>query len=69
MTQINISTKQTHKYRKQTVVPKGGGGVGKDWEFEISRCKLLYIGWINNKVLLNSTGNYIHYPVIIYNGK
>ena len=32
---------------------------GKDWEFGISRCKLLYIGWINNKVLLYSTGNYI----------
>ena len=39
-------------------------GEGKDWEFGISRCKLLYIGWINNKVLLYSTKNYIHYPVI-----
>jgi len=27
-------------------------GEGKDWEFEISRGKLLYIGWRNNKVLL-----------------
>ena len=35
---------------------KGGG---KDWEFGISRCKLLYIGWINHKVLLYNTGNYI----------
>ena len=25
---------------------------GKDGEFGTSRCKLLYIGWINNKVLL-----------------
>ena len=24
---------------------------GKDWEFGISKCKLLYIGGINNKVL------------------
>ena len=40
-----------------------------EWEFGISRCKLLYIEWINNKVLLNSTGNYIQYPVINYNGK
>ena len=23
-----------------------------DWEFDISRCKALYTGWINNKVLL-----------------
>ena len=45
-----------------------GGGGGMDWEFGISRCKLVYIEWIN-KVLLYSTGNYIQYPVINYNGK
>ena len=39
------------------------------WEFGISRCKLLYVDWINNKILLYSTGNYIQYPVINYNGK
>ena len=32
-------------------------------------CKLLYIGLINNKILLDSTGNYIQYLVIIHNGK
>ena len=41
---------------------------GMDWEFGVSRCKLLYIEWINNKVLLY-TGNYIQYPVINHNGK
>ena len=46
------------------VVAKGeGGGGGMDWEFGISRHKLLYIKWIN-KVLLYSTGNHIQYPVI-----
>ena len=45
------------------------GGEGKDWESEISRCKLLHIGWINSKILLYSTGNYIQYPVINHNGK
>ena len=40
-----------------------------DWEFGVSRCKLLHIGWINSKVLLYSTGNYIQYPVINHNGK
>ena len=52
------------------MVAKGegaGGGVG--WEFGVSTCKLLYIEWINNKVLLYSTGNYIQYPVINHNGK
>ena len=46
-----------------------GGWGGMDWEYGISRCKLLYIAWINNKVLLYSTGNYIQYPVINHNGK
>ena len=44
-----------------------GAGEGKDWEFGISRCKLLYIEWINDKVLLYSMGNYIQYPVINHN--
>ena len=37
-----------------------------DWEFGFSR---LYIGRINSKVLLYSTGNYIQCPVISQNGK
>ena len=44
------------------------GGEGKDWEFGINRRKLLYLKWINNKVLPHSTGNYIQYPVMNYDG-
>ena len=51
------------------VVKGEGGGGGKDWKFGISRCKLLYRGWIENKVLLYSIGNYIQYPGINHNGK
>ena len=40
-----------------------------DWESEISRCKLVYTEWIDNKVLLHSTGTYVHHPVITYNGR
>ena len=40
-----------------------------EWEFGFSRCKLEYIEWINNKVLLYSTGNYIQCPVISHSGK
>ena len=40
-----------------------------DWEFGIRRCKLVCIEWINKKVLLYSTGNYIQYSVINHNGK
>ena len=50
--------------------PRGRGGrVGIEWEVGISRCKLRYIEWINNKVLLQSTGKYIQHPVINCNGK
>ena len=38
-------------------------------EFGINGCKLLYKGWINNKVLLYKTGNYIQYPEINHSGK
>ena len=72
MTQMNLSMKQkqTHRHREQTCgCQVGWGGGGMDWELGISRCKLLYIGWINNKVLLYSTGNYIQYPVISHHGK
>ena len=66
---MNLSMKQTHGHREQTCGCQGGREGGLDWEFGISRCKLLYIEWINNKVLLSSTGNYIQYPVINHNGK
>ena len=44
-------------------------GRGMEWEVGVSRCKLSYIEWINNKVLLYSTENYIQYPMINHNGK
>ena len=72
MTQTNLSTKQklTHGHREQICGCQGGGSCGRDggggW---VSRCKLLYIEWINNKVLLYSSENYIQYPMINHNGK
>ena len=57
-------------WRTDLWLPRGRGcREGMDWEFEISRHKLLYIEWINNKVLSHSTGNYIQHPVINHNGK
>ena len=56
---------ETIKKPKENLMGEGG----MDWEFGISRCKLLYIGWINKKVLLYSTGDDIQYPVINHNGK
>ena len=65
---MNLSKKQkqTHRHREQTC---GCQGRVVDWEFGISRFKLLYIKWINNKVLLYSKANCIQYPVINHNGK
>ena len=40
-----------------------------EWELGISRGKLLYIEWINNKVLQYHTGNLVQYPVINHNGE
>ena len=69
---MNLSTRQKRLSSREQTCGCQGEGVsweGKDWEFVISRCKLLYIGWVNNKVLLYSTGNCIQYPVINHNGK
>ena len=40
-----------------------------DWKFRVSRCKLLYLEWINNKSLLYSTGDYIDYSMINHKWK
>ena len=47
-----------------------GNGRGTDWQFGVSRCKLVYIRWLNSKFPLYSTGNYSqHSAVINLNGK
>ena len=52
------------------VVPKWEGvRRGMDWEFEVSRCKLLHLEWISNEVLLYSTGNSIQSLGIEHDGK
>ena len=52
------------------MVANGKGVVaGMNWEFGISRYKLLSIEWINNKALLFNTGNCIQNPEINHNGK
>ena len=42
---------------------------GMDWEFGVSGCELLHLEWINNKILLCSTGNYIQSIGIDHDGK
>ena len=47
------------------VAKKEGAGGGMEREFWTSRCELLYIKWINNKVLGYSTENCIALRIYI----
>ena len=40
-----------------------------DWEFGVSRCRLLHLGWISNEILLHGTGKYIQALVMEHDGK
>ena len=55
---LSAKQKQIHKRKEQLVAAEGEGlEGGMNWEFGISRCKLLYIECVSNKVLLYGTGN------------
>ena len=66
---MNLYTEQKQSQAQKTnMVTKGGSQQG-GWinqEYGINRYTLLYI---KNKNLLYSTGNYIRYLIITYNGK
>ena len=67
---LSMKQKETHRHREQTCGCQGVGGRGvMEWEFGVSRCKVLYTEWINSKVLPYSTENYLQYPVINHHGK
>ena len=61
---MNLSTKQNYGQKNKRGCQGGGGGGRMEWETGVSRCKLLHIERINNKVLLLSTVNYIQYSMI-----
>ena len=68
---MNLSTRpqQIHRHTEQTCGCQwGGGGSGLDWEFGVSRGKLLHLEWISNELLLCSTGNYIPYAGMEHDG-
>ena len=46
-----------------------GKGSGMDGEFGASKCKLSYLEWISNEVLLYSTGDYIQFLGIDHDGR
>ena len=57
---INETETESQAQRTDLWLPKKG------W---IGMQTNIYIEWINNKVLLYSPWNYIHYPVSNHNGK
>ena len=64
MAQMNLLTKQKQTHRHGEMIcgcrgGGGGGGSGMEWEFGVSRCKLLHLEWIGNEIPLHSIGNYI----------
>ena len=55
--------------RNDLWLPRRRDRGGIDWEFGVSRHKILYAEWVSNKVLLYSTEGlgYIQYPMINHN--
>ena len=66
---MRLSTEASAVIEDKLVVAELEGLGEERSESVVRRCKLLYIGWINNKVLLYSTGNYIPYPIINHKRK
>ena len=74
MAQMNLSSHMSVRNRltdmeNRLLVAEGVGRSGMDWEFGVSRCKLLHLEWVKNKILMYSTGNYIQSLGIDLNGK
>ena len=62
--------KQTHRHREQTCGCEGvKGGNRIDWEFGVSRIKLLHLERIGKEVLLSSPGNYMQYLGTEHDGR
>ena len=62
-------TETDSQTQKNLMVTKGEMEVGINEQYGINKYKRLYIKQISNKDFLYSTGNYIQYFIIIYNGK
>ena len=70
MATMNLSTeqKQTHRQRIDLWLPRGGGGVGWTGSLRLIHANITF-RWVNNKVLLYSTGNYIQPLGIDHDGR
>ena len=48
---LSTEQKQTHGHREETYGCQEGGK-GMDWEFGVSRCRLLHLEWISKEIPL-----------------
>ena len=67
--ELTCETEATDTESRFVVATGKGEREGMDWEFGISRCKLLHIKWVGNRVLLYNTGTYVQNSVISHSGK
>ena len=58
MTHLENRNRSEQNMEDRLVFARGLGGSGMDWEFGVSRCKLLHLEGISNEILLYNTGNY-----------
>ena len=57
---MNFSTeKKIMDLENRLVVAKGRQQEQDGWVLQFNRCRLLPLEWINNEILLCSTGNYV----------
>ena len=54
-----MKQKQIHRHTEQTWLPRETWVEEGCLKLGVSKCRLLYTEWIDNKVLLYNTGNYI----------
>ena len=68
---LPMRQEQNHRHREQTGSCQRVGVWRKDRAkgWDLADISFFYIEWINNKVLLYSTENYIQYLVTDHNGK
>ena len=65
-----LQNRNNHGHREQTCGCQAGGRVnGMDWEFGVSRCKLLHLKWIRNEVLLYTAQGTISIIVMEHDGR
>ena len=61
--------RKSQEFSSRMIQKEDTQGEGWSRKVGVSRCRLLYMEWINNNVLLYRAENYIQYPMINHNGK